>query len=1100
MNRFLLAILIVVACSSQAFATVKPPKEWFDQPGNLEKWQEIWPQLDEMEFGETDPLPGPGVTTSNDIRQKLGRQVSGTDPLGEEGRSLDLNLDGVIDHFDLLELGYEVPRVTKTTSIAPSEGTAQWCVLRADFSDQAADYDTYDVDYFDDKFFNTGVTPPSANDYFQQVSYGKLEIDGAVATGGEGGDGWYRAAGTKDFYNASSNNARSLIYEMVMASDDDVDYSQFDTDKDGYVDTLIVFYAGPVWFGGGLHPHRWSGVNAHVDGVIVDSYFLTGYHDNDSWSMTITCHEYGHILGLPDLYDTDYSSNGVARWSLMADNYDNNQLVPSPDPWCKVQLGWVTPTVITDNVQDYPINAYQTNPEVLKVWTNGQQGDQYFLVCNMQKILTDATRPGEGLLVLHCDDSQSNNRDEYRKWVDVESARGVNDTNAAEQRDPIDDGNSGHANDLWFDGNSDGDYTGQFSNISNPRSSNYPNPGNQTFVRLDDISVPGATMTLDIYVESVNAPGVTITSHADNDNITGEITVTAEATPDGGRTIDRVEFYLNDAYFGSDDTAPYQKTFHTQGVYDGSRALKVVAVDSAGEIDTDSVTVNLSNSVQSFPWGDDFETGIDWWASYNMGGSNRWESKNTAASGSSSAGVGTEGSGYDRNEHDLLVSPAIDMTGGVAPIVRWFQRYRVSSGENTCKLLVTTDDGANWDTIASYTGTNTNWNVVNEDISAYVGDTIRLGFRLDSSSLNRIGNGTAGFWVDDVALKEPGGPPQVVSITPGDGSVLTGVETITVDATDDDGVFSVDFVLNGSSILLDKSAPYSTTWNSDIVFDQGIPFSAVVTDMDGLMTTVDINWTTSNPGLPLPWSEDWQGAVGPYWQITNNNGAGNWHTRSGLGFSGDTVMFFGRNTNHYGSWQSDSLISPTILVDNLTQPGLGMVHHYDIEDGYDFCIVYLTTDLDTWSELAAYTGDGQDDWRANGVRLDDWLGEKVKLNWFFYSDGSEHRSGYYVDDIIARQAPQIGAVAPALLYEGDSFTVTGTNFGPDAAVEFPTVLVGGVPAGIVNWTDTEIQATVPVGAGNGDIVVVSRGIPSDAFRVTVRLPAPTLTDIGTVSN
>src|SRR5690606_22346402 len=116
-------------------------------------------------------------------------------------------------------------------------------------------------------------------------------------------------------------------------------------------------------------------------------------------------------------------------------------------------------------------------------------------------------------------------------------------------------------------------------NISNPRSSNYPNPGNQTFVRLDDISAPGATMTLDIYVESVNAPGVSITSHVDNDNVSGTINVTASATPQAGRTIDRVEFYLNDAYFGSDSSAPYEYSFNTVGVYDGSRPLKVLAVD-----------------------------------------------------------------------------------------------------------------------------------------------------------------------------------------------------------------------------------------------------------------------------------------------------------------------------------------------------------------------------------------------------------------------------------------------------------------------------------------------------------------------------------------
>ncbi|MCB1217602.1 M6 family metalloprotease domain-containing protein [bacterium] len=1100
MNRLPIAvILLILALSSTALATVRPPDEWLRSADNRARWEEIFPQLNEMEFGETDPLPGPGVTRPSDLRPFLGRSVSEAVEANVEGRSLDLNLDGVINHFDLLELGYEVNRVTKTTSIAPSEGTAQWCVLRADFDDQAADYGTYDVNYFEDKFFNTGVTPPSANDYYQQVSYGKLEIDGAVATGGTGGDGWYRAQNSKGFYDASSNNARNLIFEMVMASDDDVDYSQFDVDKDGYVDTLIVFYAGPVWFGGGLHPHRWSGVNAHVDGVIVDSYFLTGYDTNDSYSMVITCHEYGHILGLPDLYDTDYSSEGLARWSLMANNYDDNQLIPSPDPWCKTQLGWVEPVVITENVNDYPLNAYETHPEVLKVWTNGQQEDQYFLICNMQQILTDQTRPGSGLLVMHCDDSRSNNRDEYRKWVDVESARGLDDPGSTQPRDPIDNGNSGHFNDLWYAGNTDTDFTGEFSSASNPTSNNYPAPGSGTSVRLSDFSASAALMTLDIEVTSANAPTVAITSHVDNDPESADITVTADATPVIGRSIDHVEFYLNGAYYGSDSTAPYEHSFQSNGVYDGLRPLKVIAVDDQGEIATDSVNINLSNTVESYPWSDQFDLGIAYWASYSFGGTQRWEDKSTNNTPPTSAGVGAETGGYDRNEHDLLVSPAIDMTSAGSPLVRWFQRYNVSSGENTAKLLVTSDDGANWDTLASYTGGNLNWHVVSADLSAYAGLTIRLGFRLDSSSLNWIGNGTGGFWVDDVTVKEQSAPPQILSVTPADGEVLTGLETITVDATDDEEIYSVQFILDGTTLATDTSAPFSTQWNSDLVFDQAVQFTAIATDTDGQSVSLDLDWTTFNPGLALPWNEDWEGAVEPFWQITNQAGAGFWHTRAGQGFGGTTAMFFGRDTQNYGRFQGDSLISPTLLIDNVTTPGLGMLHHYDMGDGDDFCIIYATTDFGTWTELAAFNSLNQPDWRADGLLLSDWMGERIKLNWFFYSDNNNHGDGYWLDDMTVREAPHIDSVSPGVLHEGDSVTVTGTNFGNDVPNEFATLLFGTAAASIVSWTPTEIQATVPAGA-TGAVTVLSRGIPSNTHQVVVRMAAPTLTEIGTTSN
>ncbi len=1097
MNKLLLASIFVLLLASSAFATVMPPPEWFEIEGNAELWQEMWPTLDELEFGESNPQSGPGVTTSADIRAQLGKSTSAADNAGI--RSLDLNLDGVIDHFDLLELGYEVPRVTKSTSIAPSEGTAQWCVLRADFQDESANYETYDAPYFNERFFSYGTAPlPSVNDFYQETSYGKLEIQGAVATSGVGGDGWHKGANTKQWY--IDNGGRVLVQEAVLNADPDVDFSQFDVDGDGYVDTVLLYYPNTV-FSGGLWPHRSSGLNIHVDGVIVDSYFISGYNaDNDSHTMVIAAHEYGHILGLPDLYDTDYSSNGIARWSLMANNYDNSQRVPSPDPWCKVQLGWVTPTVITENVNDYPLNAYETHPEVLKVWTNGQQEDQYFLIANIQRILTDQTRPGDGLLVLHCDDSRSNNRDEYRKWVDVESARGVDDTNGTEQRDPIDNGNSGHPDDLYFAGNGDANFTGEFSNISNPRSSNYPNPGNQTFVRLYDISASAATMTLDINVKSVNAPSVSITSHAENDNVGGIINVTADATPDGSRTIARVEFYLNGAFFGSDDTAPYELSLNTAPVYNGSRPLKAIAVDSADEIATDSLNVNVSNSPDSYPWFDDFETGIGNWASYNFGGTRFWELKNTGSNGSFSAGVGSESGGYDRNEHDLLVSPLIDLAGATAPLLRWYQRYRVSSGENTCKLLITTDEGLSFTTLASFTGTNTSWHITNVDFSPYIGQQFRLAYRLDSSSISRIGNGVAGFWVDDIALKEQSTPPTIDSITPGDGGVLSWVETIEVVASDDEGIVAVDFIVDGQSIGVDNTDPFQTDWYSGVEFDKALPFTAVAYDTDGQQAQLTVNWTTSNPGLPLPWSEGWEGAITPFYQLYNVNGRGNWHTRGGQGYAGTKAMFFGRNSDNYGANQSDTLITPTLLLDGVSHPGLGYLHHYDIENGYDFCQVYVTTDLNTWSELASYTGEDQTDWRSGGVSLDPWLGESVKLAWYFTSDNNVHGDGYWLDDLVLRESPHIDNVSPEHLLEGDPFTVTGTNFGEDIPGEFASVLVGGMAALVTSWSETSIEATVPAGAPGGAIVVTSHGVPSNAFQVRVVLPAPTLTDIGTAEN
>ncbi|HES58357.1 MAG TPA: M6 family metalloprotease domain-containing protein, partial [Firmicutes bacterium] len=589
---------------------------WFDSPEKYERWQQMWPVLNDWEFGEQQPLLGTTSERLTAIQQHLGQDnLDVADALGLTGESpelmkIDLNLDGVVNGLDVLELGYEPRTVAKSPSIAPSTGTNKWVVLRGDFQNQDADYTTYNVTYFQDRFFSEGTAAkPSANDYFSEVSYGGLKIDGVVAqqTGG-GGDGWYKGQHTKDWY--ISNGGRWLVYEAVLALDDEIDFSQYDVDGDGYVDTVLLYYPDVV-FSGGLWPHRSSGLNISVDGVIVDSYFISGYNtSNDSHTMVIAVHEYGHILGLPDLYDIDYSGHGCGKWSLMAYNYDNSQRPPSPDPWCKTQLGWVDPIVITDNVTAYSLGCFQDSPLVLKVWTDGIEGDQYFLVANYRNKKTDTPRPGEGVLVLHIDDSigggNQDNKNEQRKHVDVESARGYDDPTAGNVYDPLDKrsnptgGDNGHANDLWFSGNSDADYTGVFDDDSNPFANAYPHPGPDTHVELSSISVPGDTVTLDIKVASPDRPSCTITSPTSG-TISGEVTIDVTATAASGRTIDWVRFYCNGAYLGADTTSPYSLTFDSRAIYDGSRAIKALAMDDQGSADSDSVTVTVSNTALSFP-------------------------------------------------------------------------------------------------------------------------------------------------------------------------------------------------------------------------------------------------------------------------------------------------------------------------------------------------------------------------------------------------------------------------------------------------------------------------------------------------------------------
>lgn len=359
----------------------------------------------------------------------------------------------------------------------------------------------------------------SVNDYYQEVSYGIFGLNGTTV-------GWYSAAknysyycnndarlGTADDYGfgAYPNNVIKLVEEAVRAADPFVDFSQYDNDGDGVVDSLFIVHpeygAEATGDPNDIWSHKWSltdsGRPALIrDGVIVDAYAMAPEWSGESGSTHIEigvfCHEYGHLLGLPDLYDTDFSSEGIGIFCLMAGGSwggDGN----SPETpvhmcaWAKAYLNWLTPIIVTADSINQAINQIGTNAEVYKVWTSGNPQKEYFLVSNREKTGFDKNLPGNGLLIWHIDenvidakmDTNTVNNDETRKGVDLEEADGLNHLDNRV--------NSGDAGDYFNSTNNN-----SFSNSTNPNSRSYA--GSNTKVVITNISASGSVMYADIYV------------------------------------------------------------------------------------------------------------------------------------------------------------------------------------------------------------------------------------------------------------------------------------------------------------------------------------------------------------------------------------------------------------------------------------------------------------------------------------------------------------------------------------------------------------------------------------------------------------------------
>jgi immune inhibitor A len=292
----------------------------------------------------------------------------------------------------------------------------------------------------------------SMTEFYLDNSYGTFYIRGNVA-------GWYRLPHSYDWYVQGNNgwgdypqNAQGMAEDAVLAADPDVDYSIYDNDGDGWIDGIFIVHAGTGAEQSGsdyeIWSHMWSLPGTlNLDGVNISEYTTEPEETNGVGMMTIGvfAHEFGHFIGLPDLYDTDYSSSGIGNWSLMAGgSWNMGGARPAfMDAWCKSQLGFLTPVNVTDNLIDVEIPSVKFNPVAYRVWANGTVGNQYFLVENRQKGGLDPGIPGSGLVIYHIDESQWGNEDETHPLVGVEQADGLFHLESGT--------NSGDGHDAWYD-------------------------------------------------------------------------------------------------------------------------------------------------------------------------------------------------------------------------------------------------------------------------------------------------------------------------------------------------------------------------------------------------------------------------------------------------------------------------------------------------------------------------------------------------------------------------------------------------------------------------------------------------------------------------
>lgn len=320
----------------------------------------------------------------------------------------------------------------------PSKGDQKALVILVQYKDKA--FQLADpLDYFsrmlnEDGFNDYGGTGCAA-EYFRLCSGGlfrpEFDVVGPITLSQKmsyyGGNDWM----------GNDLHPEEMVIEACQQLDDEIDFSQYDRDGDGYIDNIFLFYAGQgeASYGGDntVWPHSWEITSAtytpyYFDGVRLDRYGCTNEWESSRPDGVGTfIHEFSHVMGLPDLYSTSYTGAFTpGAWSALDYGPYNNDGMTPPlyGAFERYALGWTAPEVI-----DGPLNA--TLPPVLdntfgiiKTTSN----NEFFLLENRQQESWDTYIPGHGMLIWHIDykasvwSSNAVNNTWSHQYVDIEEA------------------------------------------------------------------------------------------------------------------------------------------------------------------------------------------------------------------------------------------------------------------------------------------------------------------------------------------------------------------------------------------------------------------------------------------------------------------------------------------------------------------------------------------------------------------------------------------------------------------------------------------------------------------------------------------------------
>ena len=327
---------------------------------------------------------------------------------------------------DVTDLGYYLDG-------CPTVGKPGVLVIPVEFSDVTAAGKNYSIDKIVEAFEKDGENDYySLYDYYYMSSYGQLELDITVL------DSWFRPSNPSTYYKSKTTDYygrrteigdQMIIDEALKYLEPKMDLSQFDSDNNGTIDSIIlvttldinpdeVFYwAYRFW-------NIYTDSNDEYyeyDGVYANDYFWASYqflyetYDNDgnlvytdttAMNTYTFIHEFGHVLGADDYYDTADVDSPMDYLDVM------DAMAGDHNAYTKFNYGWLTSSrlVVADESVTLTLEDFSKNGDTIILANNwdtrlGAYQEYYVIVYYTNNGLNAGDNCGyfsrDGVIVYH---------------------------------------------------------------------------------------------------------------------------------------------------------------------------------------------------------------------------------------------------------------------------------------------------------------------------------------------------------------------------------------------------------------------------------------------------------------------------------------------------------------------------------------------------------------------------------------------------------------------------------------------------------------------------------------------------------------------------